>query len=102
MEQEILEERVADFVHWIWCNWMKHFYDYAIVNNKSGHTAFVVKTEDFERWKRQMMASYHDLSKDEQKSDLDLAKQLLQNWDYNPFTGQKINSEDINWLSNDD
>jgi len=97
MDQETLEGNVADIVHWIWCNWQKHFFHYATVNQKTGHTAFVVTTEDYNKWKRQMMTSFYDLSTAEKKSDLDLARQIIQNWDYNPFDGTKLNSENILW-----
>ena len=102
MTEDNLLESVSDTVHWIWANWMKHMFkktqagEMVVGEWLTNPTPLKYEAvegiffEDAERWKRQMLQSYYDLSEKEKESDRVLARQLIQNWTYNPFTGEKL------------
>ena len=107
MTEDKLLESVSDTVHWLWADWMKHQYSKLEYTIGTGyevwgqtHPPIFLRRENAEnrtlpkyeygRWKRQMLQSYYDLSEKEKESDRVLAKQIIQNWTYNPFTGEKL------------
>ena len=59
-----LEEQLADAQHDIWSHWMRWFFDNDTPQNR-------------ERWKRQMVTPYAELSESERESDRRVVRQFL-------------------------
>ena len=67
-------EKLACLQHEIWSHWMKHLFKVSTLNDDGSVT---IPPEKVERWKRQLNTHYFDLSDDEQKSDIEQAKKVI-------------------------
>ena len=80
MDPEPVEE-VAELAHNVWARWMRYMFDqghFDSVNHPGMKmNALVCPVEVWERWKRQMNASYSDLSEREKDSDRRIAAEYL-------------------------
>jgi len=74
MNEEIIE-RLADFEHDRWARWQKHVFSKCIKNNDGSYT---IPKEYVERWERQIITSYNDLSEEEKESDRIEAKRIIE------------------------
>lgn len=68
-------EHLADYTHAVWANWMRYFME--------GRSEGRFQDSDYERWERQMKASYDELPEVERGSDRAVAKELAP--DYAPY-----------------
>lgn len=67
-------ERMAEEVHQMWSNWMKHLFTQGWVLTDQG---FKINTEATKRWRRQMTTQYSQLSEDEKQVERDIARRYL-------------------------
>lgn len=68
-----LEDK-AKVAHDVWSHWMLYMFDQCI-ENKDG--SMTIPAELVERWERQAITEYEDLTKKEQDSDLDIARKFF-------------------------
>lgn len=66
--------KIADLQHEIWSHWMRYLFEVSLQNEDGTVT---IPADKVKRWKRQMRVKYLDLSDDEQKSDLEQARKVL-------------------------
>ena len=74
MDKKIIE-KLADFEHDRWSRWQKHVFSKCIKNNDGSCT---IPKEYVDRWERQIMTSFNDLSEEEKESDRIEAKRILE------------------------
>jgi hypothetical protein len=67
-------DEIASLQHEIWSHWMQYLFEVSLQNDDGTITISVDKVE---RWKRQMITRYVDLSDDERKSDLEQARKVM-------------------------
>lgn len=67
-------DEIASLQHEIWSHWMQYMFEVSLQNDDGTITISVDKVE---RWKRQMITRYVDLSDDERKSDLEQARKVM-------------------------
>ena len=67
-------DKIADLQHEIWSHWMRYLFEVSLQNDDGTVT---IPADKVERWKRQMITKYVDLSDDEQNSDLDQARKIM-------------------------
>ncbi len=67
-------DKIADLQHEIWSHWMKYLFEVSLQNEDGTVT---IPADKVERWKGQMSAKYFELSDDEQKSDLEQARKVM-------------------------
>jgi len=60
-------EKLAKATHDIWAHWMRHYL----------LKQFTFTNKDYERWARQSITEYEDLSEDKKKSDRGIARVYL-------------------------
>ncbi len=69
-----LREQLAELCHSQWSGWMRHLFCRAVVVD--GYATILV--EDVQRWQRQMMSSYDQLTEAEKDSDRAEADRILE------------------------
>lgn len=74
VEQLDLRERIASVQHEIWSHWMNYLFSVS-VENKDG--SVTISKDYTQRWKRQMLMSYRELSQEEQTSDMEQADKVI-------------------------
>lgn len=67
----IYKEKLAEFVHQQWSEWMKYMFSKCGTNN-------TIPDGYVERWKRQMNTEYINLSEEEKESDRDIAIKIME------------------------
>ncbi len=67
-------EYLAVLAHVMWAGWMRYLFTFG-TQHQDG--TFTMNADQVERWQRQMQATYHALSGNEQKSDLAEADRML-------------------------
>jgi hypothetical protein len=67
-------DKIADLQHEIWSHWMRYLFEVSLQNEDGTVT---IPADKVKRWKRQMKVKYLDLSNDEQKSDLEQARKVM-------------------------
>ena len=72
MENESIEE-LADLVHEIWADWMKYMFSKGI--HHMGR--WTMPSDLRQRWMRQMVTPYEELSEKEKESDREIALRIL-------------------------
>ena len=70
----MLREEFASQAHEQWAHWMNYLFKVS-KENKDG--SVTIPKDKVERWKRQMITSFYNLSEQEQKSDYDQADKFL-------------------------
>lgn len=65
----LTRDQLAAFTHEVWANWMKHLIP-KIVNRK-------VENSDIERWGKQIITPFEDLSEEEKESDRKVVEKVL-------------------------
>lgn len=74
LESSILQENLAEIQHEIWATWMIHLFRVSIQNEDGTYT---IPIEKVERWKRQIAASYDELTELEKKGDREQADKVI-------------------------
>lgn len=72
---EGLKEKLADYAHSAWSRWMKHILEKGYLQNDG---SIVLPVGFVSRWTRQMNRTHHELTADEQKSDLEEADLMIE------------------------
>jgi hypothetical protein len=67
-------DQIADLQHEIWSHWLRYLFEVSLQNDDGTVT---VPADKVERWKRQMITKYADLSDNEQNSDLEQARKIV-------------------------
>jgi hypothetical protein len=67
-------DEIANVQHEIWSHWMRYLFEISL-QNKDG--TVTIPADKVERWKRQMITKYANLSDDEQRSDLEQAQKVV-------------------------
>jgi len=67
-------DKIAGLQHEIWSYWMQYLFEVS-TQNKDG--TVTIPADKVKRWKRQMSVKYSELSDDEQKSDLEQARKVM-------------------------
>jgi len=85
----MLREKLAAVQHAIWMHWMKYMFTCGTFNPDGSWT---MPAEKVDRWRRQMVTDFADLTLQEQKSDYEQADKvcmvLEQNlWAFMPQAG---------------
>ena len=68
-------ERMADEVHQVWCNWMRHMFMQGSLMSDNG--PWVMYESAKRRWARQITTPYAQLSESEKESDRNIARRYL-------------------------
>lgn len=71
---ELIIEKLAEYSHKAWSEWMKYFFSKCI---KMPNGSYGIPTELVERWQRQMNTTYQDLPEQEKSSDRDQAQKIV-------------------------
>ena len=68
-------QQMADLVHEIWSHWMR-----SVFNRSAQYPdgTVIIPAGLVKRWQRQIQTPYEDLKPEEQKSDIAIARQILQ------------------------
>lgn len=74
LEQLDLRGRIAVVQHEIWSHWMVYLFSVS-VENKDG--SVTIPKSYVQRWKRQMLMPYIELSQEEQNSDIEQADKVI-------------------------
>ena len=98
MSEELIE-KLADFFHMNWQHWMKYLFSTTqptyIKNEKYMNKGIgeIIMPTQVERWKRQRITPYSELSEKEKDSDREWAIKLLKliQKDLNNIRDEKIN-----------
>ena len=69
-----VREKIAAVQHAIWSHWMRYLFSLC---KEYPDGSMMIPAEKSLRWQRQMNTSYEDLSKKEQRSDLEQADKVL-------------------------
>jgi hypothetical protein len=67
-------DEIADLQHEIWSHWMRYLFEVSLQNDDGTVT---IPADKVERWKRQIITKYVDLSDNEQNSDLEQARKIV-------------------------
>jgi hypothetical protein len=67
-------DKIAGLQHEIWSHWMKYLFEVSLQNEDGTVT---IPADQVKRWKYQMSTKYLELSDDEQKSDLEQARKVM-------------------------
>lgn len=67
-------DEIADLQHEIWSHWMRYLFEVSLQNDDGTVT---IPADKVEHWKRQMITKYVDLSDNEQSSDLEQARKVM-------------------------
>ena len=67
-------DEIASLQHEIWSHWMQYLFEVSLQNDDG---TIIIPVDKVERWKRQMITRYVDLSDDERKSDLEQARKIM-------------------------
>jgi len=67
-------DEIANVQHEIWSHWMRYLFEISLQNEDGTVT---IPADKVERWKRQMITKYANLSDDEQRSDLEQAQKVV-------------------------
>ena len=70
----MLRERLAENQHEIWVHWMEYLFSVSIQNNDGSYTIPIHKVN---RWRRQMITPYGELSEQEKESDREQADKIF-------------------------
>lgn len=95
-------EALANLCHRQWSNWMSYLFSKCIFTSDGG---LVIPPEYVERWRRQMITPYEQLSEEEQESDRKEADKFLNiihssSTDFQKELGQLINRYSLENHSN--
>ncbi len=74
MDINNLRESLAAIQHDIWTHWMEYLFS---VGTSNADGSYTIPAEKVERWKRQMLTDYSNLSSDEKKSDREQADRVI-------------------------
>ena len=66
--------KLSDAQHDIWSHWMKYLFS---VSEKLEDGSYKIDKEKAEKWNRQMMTDFNDLSEKEKESDRDIVKKFI-------------------------
>ena len=66
---ELMKELLADLCHKQWSGWMKYLFSKCEANVIDGQPVTVIPNWAVERWLKQMVTQYSELSEDEKNSD---------------------------------
>ena len=69
-----LKEKLAEYAHNAWANWMKYLFH---VSTKNADGTVTIPSWAVERWERQIRTQYQNLPEDEKKSDLAEAGKMI-------------------------
>ena len=69
-----LRERLSDCQHEIWAHWMRYLFYTSIPLDDGG---VKITAENFQRWQRQAVTPYSELSEKEKDSDREQADKVL-------------------------
>ena len=76
--EDILLEIVANQVHEQWSGWMRYLFSQTVHVMKDDESVdVVIPPEFYNRWKRQMITAYGNLSEKEKNSDRELAQIII-------------------------
>lgn len=67
-------ERMAEVSHDIWADWMRYLFE---VSRLRADGSCLIPADKVSRWKRQMDTQYTDLSEQEQDTDREVARKIL-------------------------
>ena len=70
-----IRENIAAVQHEIWSHWMRYLFSQCQKTIDGGN--MIIPSSSVNRWKRQMETDYNDLTKKEQRSDLEQADKVL-------------------------
>lgn len=70
----MLREKLAELAHEQWAGWMQYLFSKGVFNNDGTWT---MPAKFVERWRRQMVTPYSNLSQSEQDSDRKEADKFL-------------------------
>ena len=87
MKKKLLDY-ATKFFHNIWANWMSHQFSVSQLNEDGSVT---IPKEKVERWKRQMMTTYEELTEKEKKSDRDQVFKMIRYFEENAAIKNIIN-----------
>ena len=73
-EAELQRERIAEYAHLAWCNWMKYLFTKC---DEMSDGEMVIPRWAVDRWTRQMNTPYVALPEDEKDSDRKEADRIL-------------------------
>ena len=74
MAEHSMVSRLADSQHEIWAHWMRYLFK---VSTKNDDGSVTIPADKVERWERQMVTNYYELTYQEQRSDIEqVMKQL--------------------------
>lgn len=79
MEYDPSFERVAGLVHDVWARWIRYQFSkcVAIPDGPDGTYSLKIPPELVDRWQRQMLTEYPDLSEEEKESDREIAAEYI-------------------------
>ena len=69
-----LREALSDYAHDTWSRWMDHLFSKGKLNSDG---TFTIDSDKVDRWQRQMLTPYEDLSEEEKESDRAEADKML-------------------------
>jgi hypothetical protein len=69
-----MREIIAKVQHDIWAHWMNYLFTCCVPNDDGSVT---IPANKVERWQRQALTSYHDLTDKEQQSDRHQADKVM-------------------------
>lgn len=69
-EKKELREEIAKHCHDVWSHWMKYMFEQCEITSFG---AALIPYEKVDRWVRQMLSDYENLSEEEKKSDRKIA-----------------------------
>lgn len=75
MNHEELRERLAEYAHEAWSNWMRWMFETG--GRVEEDDVWVMHRALYDRWQRQMRTKYADLPESEKKSDRIEADRML-------------------------
>lgn len=85
-EMLLVRDMLADVVHDSWSDWMSYLFNKSV---KNADGTVTIPADRVERWERQVLTRYKDLTPEEQQSDLDEADRYLKVLMNDPITGPK-------------
>ncbi len=68
-----MREKLAELMHEIWARWMEHVFRQSVAQGE----AMLIPVWAVERWARQMVTPYDELSEKEKDSDREVADKVL-------------------------
>lgn len=69
-----MKEAMAAKVHDVWCSWMQSVFDRSAIMPDG---SVIIPKGLADRWRRQAVTSYNDLSIQERQSDITIAESIL-------------------------